>query len=64
MNEGDISYVNEGYVQRSNQPVSQNLQDLETLSFMKIITGEEDISYFDVFAEAWEKNMFLGNLSY
>lgn len=64
MEEGDISYVNEGYVQRSNQPVSQEMQDLEVLSFMKIITGEEDISYFDVFTEAWEKNMFLENLSY
>ena len=64
LNTGNISYVNEDYVQRSNQTVSQNMLDMEILAFMKIITGEEDISYFDDFTEAWEKNMFLENLSY
>lgn len=64
LNQGNISYVNEEYVQKSNQVVTQELQDMETLSFMKIITGEEDISYFDVFIENWKKNMILENLSF
>lgn len=62
MNQGDISYVNEDYVQRSNQAVTRELLDMETLSFMKIITGEEDISYFDTFVESWKKNIILENL--
>lgn len=64
MNQGDISYVNEDYVQSSNQSVTQEMQDFEILSFMKIITGEEDSSYFDTFVETWKNDMFLGNLSY
>lgn len=64
LNKGNICYVNEDYVQRSNQTVSQNMLDMEILAFMKIVTGEEDISYFDEFTEAWEKNTFLENLSY
>ena len=28
---------------------------METLAFMKIITGEEPISYFDIFTESWKK---------
>lgn len=64
MNEGDISYVNEDYVQSSNQPIPQEMQDFEILSFMKIITGEEDSSYFDTFVETWKNDMFLENLSY
>ena len=34
------------------------------LAFMKIITGEEPISYFDIFTESWKKNMILENLLY
>jgi putative aldouronate transport system substrate-binding protein len=64
MNKGDISYINEDYVQSSNQSVPEELRDLEILSFMKIITGEEDSSYFDIFVETWKNDMFLGNISY
>lgn len=64
INQADITYINQDYVQHSNQGVSQEQQDLEILSFMKIITGEEDISYFETFVDAWKKNMFLENLSY
>ena len=64
MNQGEISYVNEDYVQRSNQTVPQELYDMETLAFMKIITGEEDSSYFEDFVETWKKNIILENLSY
>ncbi|MEI3340597.1 MAG: hypothetical protein V8R80_12255 [Eubacterium sp.] len=35
---------------------------METLDFMKIITGEEPISYFDEFTEKWKKNMNLENV--
>lgn len=62
MNQGDISYINEEYVQRSNQTVTRELLDMEILSFMKIITGEEDISFFDTFVETWKKNIILENL--
>lgn len=64
MAQGNVVYVNEDYVQQSNAPVPQELLDMEILDFMKIVTGEEDLSYFDQFAESWEKNMFLENLSY
>lgn len=40
------------------------MTDMETLAFMKIITGEEPISYFDIFTESWKKNMILENLLY
>ena len=42
----------------------QDMTDMETLAFMKIITGEEPISYFDFFTESWKKNMILENLLY
>lgn len=64
MNQGNISYVNEDYVQKSNQEVSQEARDMDTLSFMKIITGEEESSYFDTFVETWKKNIILENLSF
>lgn len=64
MNQGDITYVNEDYVPSSNESVSQEMKDMEILAFMKIITGEEESSYFDTFVETWKNNMFLENLSY
>ena len=60
----NITYVNEDYVQSANFSVSQELSDMETLDFMKIITGEEPISYFDEFTEKWKKNMNLENVLY
>ena len=62
--EADVSYVNEDYVPYSHRELPQDMTDMETLAFMKIITGEEPISYFDFFTESWKKNMILENLLY
>ena len=62
--EADVSYVNEDYVPYSHRELPQDMTDMETLAFMKIITGEEPISYFDIFTESWKKNMILENLLY
>lgn len=62
--EADVSYVNEHYVPYSYRELPQDMTDMETLAFMKIITGEEPISYFDTFTESWKKNMILENLLY
>ena len=62
--EADVSYVNEDYVPYSHRELPQEMTDMETLAFMKIITGEEPISYFDIFTESWKKNMILENLLY
>ena len=45
--EADVSYVNEDYVPYSHRELPQDMTDMETLAFVKIITGEEPISYFD-----------------
>ncbi len=60
---GDLNYINQEYVHESNQTVSQDMRDMEILDFMKIITGEEPITYFDEFVKAWKRNMFLENVS-
>ena len=36
--------------------IPQNLQDLETEAFLKIIAGEEPVDYFDTFAQEWYAN--------
>ena len=59
-----MSYVNEDYVPYSHRELPQDMTDMETLAFMKIITGEEPIFYFDIFTESWKKNMILENLLY
>ena len=33
--------------------IPQNLQDLETSVFLKIIAGEEPVEYFDTFVQEW-----------
>ncbi|HIX63509.1 MAG TPA: extracellular solute-binding protein [Candidatus Mediterraneibacter colneyensis] len=33
--------------------IPQNLQDLETEAFLKIIAGEEPVDYFDTFVQQW-----------
>ena len=33
--------------------IPQNLQDLETSAFLKIIAGEEPVDYFDTFVQEW-----------
>ena len=62
--DADVSYVNKDYVPYSHRELPQDMTDMETLAFMKIITGEEPISYFDIFTESWKKNMILENLLY
>ncbi len=62
--DADVSYVNEHYVPYSYRELPQDMTNMETLAFMKIITGEEPISYFDTFTESWKKNMILENLLY
>ena len=32
-----------------------NLVKLEDEAFLKIVTGEEDVAYFDEFVETWKK---------
>ena len=36
--------------------IPQNLQDLETEAFLKIIAGEEPVDYFDTFVQEWYAN--------
>ena len=33
--------------------IPQNLQDLESTAFLKIIAGEEPVDYFDIFVQEW-----------
>ena len=33
--------------------IPQNLQDLESTAFLKIIAGEEPVDYFDTFVQEW-----------
>lgn len=53
MEKGNVSYINEDYAQGFEGTMSQDLLDMEVLSFMKIITGEEPISYYDTFITNW-----------
>ncbi|MDD3361967.1 MAG: sugar ABC transporter substrate-binding protein [Hespellia sp.] len=53
---GNVNYINEEYVQETQGIQSRKLQDMEVLAFMKIVTGEEPISYFDTFVEEWKLN--------
>lgn len=51
-----IIYVNKGYTQEYDRLQSEKLTDLEQKTFLKIITGEEPITYFDWFVKEWYKN--------
>ena len=53
---GNVTYINEDYVQEAQGFQSSQLRDMEVLAFMKIVTGEEDISYFDTFVNEWKLN--------
>ena len=33
----------------------QKLEEMEKETYLKIITGEKDIEYFDTFVEQWKK---------
>ena len=56
LKEKKIVYVNKGYTQQYDQLQTEELKDLEQKTFLKIITGEEPITYFDWFVKEWYKN--------
>ncbi|MDD3403740.1 MAG: extracellular solute-binding protein [Hespellia sp.] len=53
---GNVRYINEDYVQETQGIQSRQLKDMEVLAFMKIVTGEEPVSYFDTFVKEWKAN--------
>lgn len=53
---GKVQYINEDYIQEAQRMQSNKLRDMEVLAFMKIVTGEEPLSYFDTFVEEVKKN--------
>ena len=56
LKEKKIVYVNKGYTQQYDRLQTEELKDLEQKTFLKIIMGEEPITYFDWFVKEWYKN--------
>ncbi|MDD3368861.1 MAG: hypothetical protein PHP50_08275 [Lachnospiraceae bacterium] len=52
----NTNYVNQEYVQNVHYSTPQDLYNMEILSFMKIITGEEPITYFETFVREWQES--------